>query len=81
MQNGREMFNEFIELHWKMCRTEMLQRLPLGWSQKSVQKCFWDLVFLPVLLYAAAFSESFDFTKHKLQYTRILYPSNLYFLS
>lgn len=54
----------------------MLQRFPLGWSQK------WDLVFLSVaLFYTAAFSESFDFTEHKLQYTRVLYPSDLYFLS
>lgn len=49
----------------------MLQRL-LGWSQKAVQKYFWDLVFISVVaFYAAAFSESFDLTKHK--YTSILY--------
>lgn len=82
MQNGKEMFNEFIEPHEKMCSPEMLQGFPLGWSQKSVQEYFWDLVFLSVaLFYAAAFSESFAFTKHKLWYTRVLYPSDLYFLS
>lgn len=53
IQNGREMFNEFIELHWKMCSPALLQMFPLRWSQKSVQKYFWDLVFLSVVLFYA----------------------------